>query len=202
MAPLVAVLALAACAGPRHARVHHHAPSNERTAAVPNHQNRPAQLPQPAARLPQQRPHIRQTVVTRPPRPVNHCRFNHHAQAALVNLAQQHMWMCMHRHTVYDTAITSGKTSPNTRTPTGKYWVQGRNRNTTLTLTSGKTFHVRYWIPFNAPMFGFHDSPWQRIPYGSPKYRTSGSHGCIHMPLRAIKWFYDWVAHPTAVHIF
>lgn len=133
---------------------------------------------------------------------MNHCRFNHHTQKAIVSLAAQHMWMCVHNRTVYDTAITSGRTGRNTRTPTGTYQVQGRDRDTTLTLQSGATYHVRYWIPFDAPWFGFHDSPWQRFPYGSPKYRTSGSHGCIHMPLRAIEWFYRWVARPTAVHIF
>jgi lipoprotein-anchoring transpeptidase ErfK/SrfK len=70
-----------------------------------------------------------------------------------------------------------------------------------LTLNTGATYPVRYWIPFDAPLFGFHDSSWQRFPYGSPKYQTDGSHGCIHMPLRAIAWFYRWVARPTAVHI-
>ena len=45
---------------------------------------------------------------------------------------------------------------------------------------------MKYWIPFDAPLFGFHDSSWQKMPYGSQKYRTKGSHGCIHMPLAAI----------------
>jgi lipoprotein-anchoring transpeptidase ErfK/SrfK len=88
-----------------------------------------------------------------------------------------------------------------TGTPTGNYWIQGRNRNTTLTLNTGATYAVKYWIPFDAPLFGFHDSSWQKFPYGSPKYKTDGSHGCVHMPLAAIAFLYRWSARPTAVHI-
>ena len=64
-----------------------------------------------------------------------------------------------------------------------------------------RSLPVKRDSPFDAPLFGFHDSSWQKFPYGSPKYRTHGSHGCVHMPLRAIAWFYNWVARPTAVHI-
>jgi hypothetical protein len=136
------------------------------------------------------------------PAPVNHCAGNHAAQKAIVSLRAQHMWMCARHRTVYSTAITSGAVGAWTRTPTGTYMVQGRNRDTTLTLNTGATYAVKYWIPFDAPMFGFHDSSWQHFPYGSPRYRTAGSHGCVHMPLKAIAFFYRWVARPTAVHIF
>ena len=43
-----------------------------------------------------------------------------------------------------------------------------------LTLITGEQYTVKYWIPFDAPLFGFHDSSWQKFPYGSPKYRTHG----------------------------
>ncbi len=88
-----------------------------------------------------------------------------------------------------------------TNTPTGNYVVQGRNTNTVLTLNTGAQYNVRYWIPFDAPLFGFHDSSWQHFPYGSPKYKTQGSHGCIHMPLKAMRFLYNWSARPTDVHI-
>ena len=81
-----------------------------------------------------------------------------------------------------------------TNTPTGNYVVQGRNTNTVLTLNTGAQYNVRYWIPFDAPLFGFHDSSWQHFPYGSPKYKTQGSHGCIHMPLKAMRFLYNWSA--------
>ncbi len=80
-----------------------------------------------------------------------------------------------------------------TETPTGRYHIQGRNTDTVLTLNTGATYDVKYWIPFDAPLFGFHDSSWQHFPYGSPQYKTDGSHGCIHMPLKAIAYLYHWV---------
>jgi lipoprotein-anchoring transpeptidase ErfK/SrfK len=88
-----------------------------------------------------------------------------------------------------------------TATPTGTFRIQGRNRDSVLTLNTGRTYQVKYWIPFQAPLFGFHDSSWQRFPYGSPKYLTDGSHGCVHMPLAAIRFLYNWAAIGTTVHI-
>ena len=115
-----------------------------------------------------------------------------HGQLVLVSLRRQHMWMCAGRHLVKDTPITSGMAGPYTSTPTGRYAIQGRDRNTVLTLNTGAQYDVKYWIPFDAPLFGFHDSSWQHFPYGSPKYRKHGSHGCVHMPLRAIAFLYRW----------
>jgi lipoprotein-anchoring transpeptidase ErfK/SrfK len=106
--------------------------------------------------------------------------------------------MCAHKHLVYSTAITSGIVGQYTSTPTGTYVIEGRNRNTVLTLNTGATYDVKYWIPFDAPLFGFHDSSWQDFPYGSPKYKTQGSHGCVHMPLKAIAFLYRW-AHVGAL---
>jgi lipoprotein-anchoring transpeptidase ErfK/SrfK len=139
------------------------------------------------------------------PRPAgagNACATNTLAQLVKVSLHQQRLWMCAHTTTVYSTPITSGITTiADDRTPTGNFEIQGRNRNTTLTLNTGKEYAVKYWIPFSAPLYGFHDASWQRFAYGSPLYRTQGSHGCIHMPLKAIAYLYHWVHVGTAVQI-
>jgi len=138
------------------------------------------------------------------PPPVRHytpCDRNDQQKWVFVSLRQQHMWMC-HKHRVAgDTAITSGMLGAFTHTPTGRYHIQGLNRDSTLTLSSGATYSVKYWIPFDAPLFGFHDSSWQHFPYGSELYRTRGSHGCIHMPLAAIRFFYNWANIGTPVLI-
>jgi hypothetical protein len=210
-APLVAVLVLSGCSGAGSAPDRHRAARHDRSAAAadrghpdahagtaPRHRHDGGR---PARQNADRHRHNHEASVTRRHRPVNPCRANNDAQKAIVSLAKQHMWMCARQRSVFDTPITSGIAGTYTRTPTGNYWIQGRNRNTTLTLNTGATYPVRYWIPFDAPLFGFHDSSWQRFPYGSPKYQTDGSHGCIHMPLRAIAWFYRWVARPTAVHI-
>jgi lipoprotein-anchoring transpeptidase ErfK/SrfK len=46
-------------------------------------------------------------------------------------------------------------------------------------------------VPFNGD-FGFHDATWQTMAFGSSEYTTKGSHGCVHMPMPAIKWLYKW----------
>jgi hypothetical protein len=148
--------------------------------------------------------HVRAVPVAekRVPRPKpNRCAHNDAAQKVIVSIAAQHLWMCARHRLVRQTPVTTGMAGPYTNTPTGNYWIQGRNRNTTLTLNTGATYAVKYWIPFDAPLFGFHDSSWQHFAYGSAKYKTAGSHGCVHMPLKAIAFLYRWVARPTAVNI-
>jgi hypothetical protein len=140
--------------------------------------------------------------VARPAKPRRTpCTSNERAKWVFVSLRHQHMWMCARHRVAASTPITSGMAGPYTHTPTGRYRIQGLNRNSTLTLNTGATYDVKYWIPFNAPLFGFHDSSWQHFPYGSPKYRTHGSHGCIHMPLAAIRFFYHWADIGTPVLI-
>jgi hypothetical protein len=128
---------------------------------------------------------------TKAPEP-NHCARNKARQLVLVSIRAQHAWLCARSRTVYSTAVTTGMSGPDTRTPTGKYTIQSRNKNSVLTLSNGDRYNVKYWIPFDAPLFGFHDSSWQHFPYGSAQYKTDGSHGCVHMPLAAMKFLYGW----------
>jgi lipoprotein-anchoring transpeptidase ErfK/SrfK len=129
------------------------------------------------------------------------CTGNRRPRYVFLSIHRQQMWMCAKQRVAYSTPITSGMVGQYTETPTGTFEVQGRNRNTTLTLNTGEAYPVKYWIPFDAPLFGFHDSPWQRFPYGSPKYQTEGSHGCVHMPLAAIRFLYGWADIGTTVRI-
>jgi lipoprotein-anchoring transpeptidase ErfK/SrfK len=142
------------------------------------------------------------TLVARPAQPARTpCTTNDRPQLVFVSLKRQHLWMCARHRVVRETAITSGMLGEYTETPTGSYEIQGLNRNSVLTLNTGQTYPVKYWIPFDAPLFGFHDSSWQDFPYGSPKYATRGSHGCVHVPLAAIRFLYGWAQIGTAVRI-
>jgi lipoprotein-anchoring transpeptidase ErfK/SrfK len=146
--------------------------------------------------------HASPSVPVAPARkPRNFCAHNAAAQKVIVSISKQHAWMCAHHRDVFTTPVTTGMVGQWTHTPTGHYMIQGRNMNTVLTLNTGATYDVKYWIPFDAPLFGFHDASWQHFPFGSPKYKTNGSHGCVHMPLKAMKFLYNWSARPTAVHI-
>ena len=136
-----------------------------------------------------------------PARRTTACRHNSAPRFVRVSLRRQRLWMCARHDVVRSVPITSGMTGQYTHTPTGHYAIQALERNQTLTLVTGQQYVVKYWIPFDAPLFGFHDAPWQTVPYGSRKYRTDGSHGCVHMPLHAIAFLYRWARVGTPVTI-
>ena len=135
------------------------------------------------------------------PKPANRCAASDSPQRVIVSLAAQHMWLCQGARTVEDNPITSGKDTPDTTTPTGHFFLDVPARNTTLKPNTGETYFVKYWIPFESPDYGFHDSSWQKFPYGSSKYKTDGSHGCIHMPLAAIAFMFNWMISGMPVDI-
>lgn len=137
-------------------------------------------------------------AATRAPNP---CRHNRRGQLVKVNLRRQHLWMCQAGTVAHQTPITSGMLGQYTHTPTGHYRIQALDRDQTLTLIDGQQYQVKYWIPFDAPLFGFHDASWQTFPFGSEKYRRHGSHGCVHMPTRAIARLYRWAHVGTRVVI-
>jgi lipoprotein-anchoring transpeptidase ErfK/SrfK len=129
------------------------------------------------------------------------CDHRTSGQLVVVSIKQQHLWACDGNQTVLTTAVTTGATRDGDATPRGTFAVQGLNRNTTLTTSGGAAYHVRYWIPFHVGVWGFHDASWQTIPFGSSHYVTGGSHGCVHMPLAAIRQLFQWVKYGTKVRI-
>lgn len=130
------------------------------------------------------------------------CAANHEAQLVLVSVRQQHLWLCAWHRLVRDTPVTTGAVAlPYRSTPTGAFTIQAHYTDQVLTLVDGAQYTVKYWIPFDAPLFGFHDSPWQTMPYGSPRYRTQGSHGCVHLPAAAMRFLYRWARVGATVRI-
>jgi lipoprotein-anchoring transpeptidase ErfK/SrfK len=134
--------------------------------------------------------------------PPNFCRWNHRVKLVRVSIPRQRAWFCAGAHTVRSIAVTTGAVRLAHRaTPTGWFAIEGRARSVTLAPDTGGRFHVRYWIPFSGTAYGFHDSPWQRFPLGSSRYRQRGSHGCVHMSLGALRFLYGWGTTGTPVHI-
>jgi hypothetical protein len=122
-------------------------------------------------------------------------------QGVVVSLAKQHAWYCAGTKVVYSTPVTTGRITPYTQTPTGHFTIRAKAKNTVLTPNTGEHFRVKYWLAFSGSLYGFHDSSWQKVPYGSGKYRTSGSHGCVHLPLKAAEKLYAWAKIGTHVTI-
>jgi hypothetical protein len=119
------------------------------------------------------------------------CVGNKIAQLVVVSIKKQHAWMCQRTKLVYDSAVTTGETANGNDTPTGTYHVQAKQGSRYLTTLDGSSYHVDYWMPYDG-VYGFHDSAWQKFAYGSSQYHTAGSHGCVHFPLTAMKWVYNW----------
>jgi lipoprotein-anchoring transpeptidase ErfK/SrfK len=130
------------------------------------------------------------------------CVHNRQPQLIVVSIKRQHEWVCARHRTVLSTPVTTGASSrPGDATPRGTFAVQGLDRDTVLTTSAAGRYHVKYWIPFHLGVWGFHDASWQTMPFGSTHYVTRGSHGCVHMPLAAIRWLFRWVHFGTPVRI-
>ena len=119
------------------------------------------------------------------------CSSNTAAQFVLVEISQQHAWMCEHTTLVYDTPVTTGEVANGDDTPTGTWHIQAKQGARYLTTLDGSRYHVNYWLPYD-DIYGFHDAAWQTFPEGSDLYKTAGSHGCVHLPETAMAWLAGW----------
>jgi lipoprotein-anchoring transpeptidase ErfK/SrfK len=121
---------------------------------------------------------------------VTTCAQNGYRKLVLVSISKQQLWACRGHRQVNQTAITTGKVIGGDQTPVGSWRVQGKQRNRYL-VGPGYRDYVHFWVPFNGD-FGLHDASWQTMPFGSPHWRTHGSHGCVHVPTPTMAWLYHW----------
>jgi hypothetical protein len=127
------------------------------------------------------------------------CRHNVRGQLVLVSIGQQRAWMCQEAEQLLTTPVTNGDVAAGDATPTGTWVVQDKETDRYLT-GPGYVDYVHFWIPVSGD-YGLHDAAWQTIPFGSPQYRTRGSHGCVHLPTPAMSWLYAWLAIGSRVTI-
>jgi hypothetical protein len=130
----------------------------------------------------------------------NGCAHSRGAHHVTVDLSRQQARLCAHHQQVLVTPVTTGASSKGDATPTGSWKVYAKVRDTVLHPADGGAYHVRYWMPYDGA-YGMHDSPWQRFAYGSPLYRTRGSHGCVHFPGTAMKRLFAWAPVGTRVTV-
>jgi len=127
------------------------------------------------------------------------CAANTAAQLVLVSVSQQHAWMCAGTTVAGATAVTTGALVGGDQTPTGSWTIQAQQVDRNLT-GPGYSQHVHYWMPYDGD-FGLHDATWQTFAFGSDQWRTDGSHGCVHFPLPAMTWLYQWARTGTIVTV-
>jgi hypothetical protein len=131
----------------------------------------------------------------------NRCNPHLAGKNVQIDLGHQSALLCNDATQLLTTPITSGAVDLGDGTPTGTWRVQSKQRDRYLYPAAGGAYYVHYWLPYDGA-YGMHDSPWQRFPYGSRRYRTEGSHGCVHFPGAAIAWMYGWIRIGTLVHIY
>ena len=121
-------------------------------------------------------------------------------KSVMVDISDQRARLCKSGQQIRTTPVTTGMSALGYGTPTGTWRVYARVRDTTLYPAAGGAYPVRFWMPYSGP-YGFHDSPWQHFPYGSPLYKTRGSHGCVHVPGRMMAWLFGWAPIGTRVTV-
>jgi lipoprotein-anchoring transpeptidase ErfK/SrfK len=127
------------------------------------------------------------------------CRTASGPRTVTVSIAEQRMWLCSGSSTTAASPVTTGIDTPIDRTPTGTWRIIDRETDRYLVGPDYRVF-VHYWLQFFGD-YGFHDSPWQDLPYGDPRYRSSGSRGCVHVPEPMMSRLYDWATLGTTVTI-
>ncbi|MCR5416663.1 MAG: L,D-transpeptidase/peptidoglycan binding protein [Pseudobutyrivibrio sp.] len=116
-----------------------------------------------------------------------------------VNLTEQHVYVYKDGEMVVDSDCVSGKIVGNHGTHTGVYPIAYKQKDATLKGDNYES-HVGFWMPFNMGE-GLHDATW-RNKFGGEIYKTSGSHGCVNLPISKAEEIYNVVEAGWPVIVF
>lgn len=113
-----------------------------------------------------------------------------------IDYTNQHMYYYEKGVLALESDVVTGNISRSNGSPDGLYKIVYKQRNATLI---GETYasDVQYFMVF-AYNVGFHDASW-RSEFGEEIYKSSGSHGCINMPLKMAKKLYGMLQTGTPV---
>lgn len=107
-----------------------------------------------------------------------------------INLTAQHLYLFEEGKIVFESDFVSGNVSKGNGTPAGVFGITYKEKNATLK-GENYTTPVNYWMPFNGNI-GMHDAVW-RSQFGGDIYLTSGSHGCVNLPLASAKTMFSYM---------
>ena len=109
-----------------------------------------------------------------------------------IDLTNQHLYLFKDGNIVLETDFVSGNMSkPGCITPPGVFGITYKTKNAVLRGADYET-PVNYWMPFNGNV-GMHDATW-RSTFGGTIYLTSGSHGCVNLPLDMAAAIYEYMS--------
>lgn len=113
-----------------------------------------------------------------------------------IDYTNQHLWYYEEGKLKMDTDIVSGNISNGNGSPDGLFKVVYKQSPAVLVGENYES-NVDYFIVF-AYNVGIHDASW-RSTFGGDIYKTSGSHGCINVPLSAVEELYGMIEKDTPV---
>ncbi|MDY6333469.1 MAG: peptidoglycan binding domain-containing protein [Lachnospiraceae bacterium] len=116
-----------------------------------------------------------------------------------VDLDNQKVYCWNNGSLVVETECVSGNAAKGNGTPDGVYPITYKERDATL-VGENYSSPVSYWMPFNGNV-GLHDASW-RSSFGGTLYLTSGSHGCVNLPVSAAKQIFGYVEKGMAVVVY
>ena len=109
-----------------------------------------------------------------------------------VDIPNQHVTFYENARKVMESDCVTGLPTAARRTHTGVFKIDYKQRNRILR-GSQRLYasFVNYWMPFDGGI-GLHDATW-RGSFGGSIYKSSGSHGCVNLPLSFAKRLYPRV---------
>lgn len=114
----------------------------------------------------------------------------------VVSIKKQKLTYYANGEVALETPVTTGK---HDKTPKGNFKILNKVRNATLK-GAGYSSFVKYWMAFRSGGYGIHDASW-RHNFGNMNYYNNGSHGCINVPLKAVKKLFEMVEVGTPVYV-
>lgn len=115
----------------------------------------------------------------------------------IVDVSDQIMKLYKNNKIALTSDVVTGKDSSPTDMGIEEILFKQKNRTLVGENNSYKT-HVNYWMQINNNSEGLHDATW-RTNFGGNIYNSSGSHGCVNLPLEVAENLYDEVEVGTRV---
>lgn len=114
-----------------------------------------------------------------------------------IDYTNQYMWYYEKGKLRLESEIVSGNIRKGNGSPDGIFKIVYKKSPAVL---KGEDYEsdVTYFMPF-AYNVGFHDASWRNGKFGGEIYKTSGSHGCINMPIETATKLYELVHTDTPV---
>ena len=117
-----------------------------------------------------------------------------------VDISEQHAtYYDANGKVLWESDVVTGAPGGDTDTSTGVYYINNKESPSTLNgynLQTGKKKYstkVKYWMPWDGNVIGFHDATWQSA-FGGTRYRDGyGSNGCVNLPLKKAASLYKLV---------